>query len=712
MFWRALSLRSKLLILTLTGLVLFGVFSYAQVIRSFEIRQRSAKTDLRSKAMMATQSLAGAFHERYMDIQAFAANAVFAGQNKEAMIQTLNNYVEGYKAYDAIVFVDAEGKFVAANSKNFEGKPIDTKNLETRSFAETPWFQRSIKNEFFEDKAKGLTGSVVEDMQIDPLTSALTASTQYGLSFSRAVLNSDGRPVGVLTARASLRFMESELRGTFDILQSSGLRSGQIYLMNKDGLLMTELTSSTVTERSELRRNADKIMRWNLATQQGQMAASEAVSGRSGALIEADRVERVERVWGYSPITDKRFLDQLGWSVVISASSDEIFADLFFQRRWFFIGFLVLATLSGLFGYGIARNVAREFLDYSHKLKDECERLVEIGDGLDGVLHRAVHSNSESNSNIGLAAGTAKEIFTQAEDCSESLKEISKRSRDNSNKALVGEHSLQRIAVEMMIARSSAEQLSAFEREMKEINSKIEAFSEVIFKAQLLGYNASIEANRAGTSGKGFANIAQEIEALTESAGAIHRDLSDSLNRSQAKALELVSGVRRSVNDSESLMNEAKVNVSQMQAEFASMSESIEAVRIAMEAKEDALKKIFETVVQLDDSAGRSQSNYVELSRGLNDLREQGERLDEVIQDLSSTIKGQKGRVRSRRSVSSHMSSSSARRQGDYSQGLARADVVDRLAQKMRPRLVVKTDDAEPEVNDVAPDHQDSRRVG
>jgi methyl-accepting chemotaxis protein len=712
MFWRALSLRSKLLFLTLAGLMLLGIFSYLQVMRSFRVRESMAKNDFNSKAVMASQAIGAAFHERYMDVQAFANHSVLQGQNREAIVQTLNNYVESYKAYDALVLVDADGKFVASNSKTFDGKPVDSKNLEGRTFTDTPWFQRAVKNEYLEDKAKGLTGSVVEDVQIDSMTSALFAGTQYGMSFSRSVVNSEGRITGVLTARVSLRFVESELRGVYDALQSSGYRTGESLLINRDGLLLAEVSTETATERSEIKRNPDKILRWNLATQQGQQAASEALAGRSGSLVEPDRVDRFEKIWGYNAVNEKRFLDQLGWSVIVSASTDEVFADLLSQRRLFLSGFLGIAVVFGLFGYGLARNLAKEILEQSNKLRDECARLIELGEGLDGVLHKASHSNSENNSVAGVASSTVKSIFAQAGDCGEALMETAKRSRDFHDKALLSEHSVQRVAVEMTLARTATEQLSQFERELQDASTRLSTFSDFVFKAQLLGYNASIEANRAGVNGRGFASVAQDMETLVENATEALRELADGLNKSQSRALDLSSSIRRSVSDGETLMNEARLSVSQFQGEFVAIAESIETVRYALVAKEDAIKKVFDSVAQLDGASSRSQSVYVELNRGVQELREQAERIEDVIHDMSSSVRGKRTRSRGRRQSQTQSAVAAVFKRGqDLSPDQVRADAVDRLAQKMRPRLVVKSEDSVPEVTDTSTDDMSSRRV-
>jgi hypothetical protein len=713
MFWRALSLRSKILILTLAGLVCMGIFSFVLLKQTFSARQQLAREDVRSKAAMASQAIAAVFRERYMDVQAFAANSVFLSQNREAITQALNSYVESYRAYDAIVFVDAEGKFVASSSKTFDGRPVEQKNLEGRAFTETPWFARAVKGQFLEDKAKGLTGSVVEDIQVDPISSALLGSTQFGMSFSRAVVLPDGKPVGVITARTSLRFIETELRGVFDLLQSAGLRSGQAMLINREGWLVTEVSSETVTERSELKRNPEKVLRWNLATQQGQMAAAEAVAGRSGSAVEIDRVARVERIWGYNPLRDSRFLDQLGWSVVVSTATEEVLADLVSQRRWFFFGFFVLVVVFGLLGLGAGRSTSRDFLEYSIRLKEESARLAERGDGLGHIMTRASQTNSENHTALSTVASTVKSIYAQTEECEKTLSEAVRRTKDLKEKTSTSDHAVQRIGIEMTLARTSAEQLADFEKALHEMSSKVSGFSELIFKAQLAGTNAQIEAARAGIQGKGIAALGQDLEMVSEQMEAVFRDVSEGMSKMQERLLGLSGSIRRSVNDSVNLIGDARANIAQFPAEFSHIAESLEAVQDALAIREEALRNVFESMLQSEGSGTRINTVYIELKRGLQELQDQSDRVDELIQDMTAVIKGQRVRHRGRKHASAFGDAASMFKRGtEVSPDQARADVVDRLAQKMRPRLVVKSEESEPEVSDLGIDESPSRRVG
>ncbi|NBO38528.1 hypothetical protein EBU99_08080 [bacterium] len=710
MFWRALSLRSKLLLLTLAGFVALGVFSIVQIQNSFQSRFSTMKNDYRSRAAGAALDVASAYFDHYWNVQNFATNTVFQSANREAMTQVLNGYIETYKVYDAIVFVDSSGKFIAANSKTFDGRLLETKLMEGRSFAETLWFQKSAKGEFFEDKARGFKGTVVEDLQIDPLSTAFTGSPQYGMSFSRPVFAADGHLQGVLTARASLRYIENQLKDVFDLMKLSGYNTSQVMMLNREGLLLAEISQDLLAESGEIKRNSDKIMRWNVATQQGQIAAQDVVVGRSGAIVETDRLSRIDRLWGFQPLKDARFPEQLGWSVVISAATDEVFHDLIAQRRVFYAGFVFLFSLVGLFGYGFAQRLDREFLEYSSRIRDESERLVELGDGLGNVLQKAMHADQGQHSKVDLASESGKDLFAKTDDFEKSLELSVHNALSLHEKANQSEKSVRQLTEQIAIASTSAEQLANVDALLKDVSQKMTLINESIFKAQLLGFNASIEAARAGSHGKGFAHVAGELEGLAQVAGNASRGLLECLAKTQSEMNLIGSAIKKSVAEGETLIGGTLETVKSFESEFERFAESIESMRLALLQRDEDIKKVFAAVNTLDDTTSRNQFVFSELKRGVQEMRNQSYQFDELMNDMTQMIKGQRVRQRARRGgeAESSMFSMGA----EISPDKMRADAVDRLAQKMRPRLVVKTEDHEPEVTELGVEENQSRRVG
>jgi hypothetical protein len=710
MFWRALSLRSKLMLLTLAGLITAVFISFWQLRQSYRARQSALKSDFRIHAASAAGGIAANFSERYTDVQAFALNSVFQSGNREQMTNVLNSLVAGYQVYDTVMFVDAVGSFVASNNKSFDGRALDTKVMEGRSFADTPWFQRAFRGESSDDKVRGFSGSTVEDLQVDPISTALHGSTLQGVSFSKAVIASDGSVAGVLTARASLRFVESELRSSFERLRQSGLQTAQFLLMNKDGLLSAEITPELLGEKGEVKRNQDRILRWNVATQQGQFAAQEAVAGRSGSVVEFDRVGRLERLWGYAPLREQRFPEGFNWSVVVSVSADEVLGDLLLQRNISYASLAFVLFAFGLLGYGTARSISRELLECSVRMKDDTLRLVEAGDELNEALRKIADHDPAEAADVAVAEEQGKGMLLEIEGRTVALSECST--------LLQGMHgdlgaSLERSGViieSVRMANGEILLMDEISSRLDELQGKISVINEIVFKAQLVSFNASIEANRAGQFGKGFASIAAEIQLLSEATEQVAREINEISLKTQKKMVETTVSLRTRLGVAERTASDWAGSLVSVRDGLPAIARAVQETADSMHRQDQVVGRICETVERVEAALVKAGQIRSEVNRHVQDVREQSYRLEDLVQDLGHVVKGV--RTRSRLKKSANQDGLVSTRGTQVSTERARADAVDRLAQKMRPRLVVESDGHEPDVSDLSIKQESNRRAG
>ena len=76
-----------------------------------------------------------------------------------------------YDFYSLSILVDLDGKVIAVNSRDSDGKPIRTASIYQRNYRDAPWFQALVASRFTTNMpftAPGnntATGTFIEDLQ-------------------------------------------------------------------------------------------------------------------------------------------------------------------------------------------------------------------------------------------------------------------------------------------------------------------------------------------------------------------------------------------------------------------------------------------------------------------------------------------------------------------------------------------------------------------
>ena len=151
--------------------------------------------------------------ERYGDVQAFGFNQVLdqkaawyrADDEDNPIREVINQYVDTYDLYSLSLLVDLDGRVIAVNSKDADGKPIQSQDLYKKNYGETAWF-RALKAQQFTTtmpfSAPGntvATGTYIEDLHVDPdVKASYPGDEGLTLGFSAPVYR-DGKVVAYWT---------------------------------------------------------------------------------------------------------------------------------------------------------------------------------------------------------------------------------------------------------------------------------------------------------------------------------------------------------------------------------------------------------------------------------------------------------------------------------------------------------------------------------
>ncbi|MEP6933390.1 MAG: methyl-accepting chemotaxis protein [Nitrospirota bacterium] len=305
--------------------------------------------------------------ERYGDVQAFGFNRVLdqkaawyrADVEDNPIRQVIDQYVDTYDLYSLSILVDLDGRVIAVNSKDANGKPIHSRGLYGKNYRETSWF-RALKAEQFTTTMPfsgpgntAATGTYIEDLHVDPDVKAVYPGDDgLTLGFSAPVYR-DGKVVAYWSNRARFSVVEDILRTTQQVLKNSGFLGSVVILLDKDGKILADYDPAN-TGTDQLRHDFKTLMTDNLADR-GMTAAKEAVAGRTGFAKNLHHRTGILQTIGYTHLKGALGYPGMNWSVLVLVDHALATADVRSINQQMLIAIIVCVVLILLIGVIIGR---------------------------------------------------------------------------------------------------------------------------------------------------------------------------------------------------------------------------------------------------------------------------------------------------------------------------------------------------------------------
>jgi signal transduction histidine kinase len=256
--------------------------------------------------------------ERYYDVHAFAKNPAVQAMDPVVMAQVLNVFVQLYQIYDVILVTDTQGRYVGGSTMGPDGKALNVAALRSYDFSQDAWFQ-----------AVRYGGTYMDAPSLDPYLKRMEGREVRGNSFATAILDGNGKILGVICIRAGERWIEKELDRAYAMFQAGGFSVAQLELINANGEpIVASGTSLNVQGALE------RPVRYPGTEERGRTA-------KIWSLVE---VKGGDFMIGSSFLADPPFAPGLGWSLRVtvgkSAASRSLAETVGMSYAW-----LVLAAL-------------------------------------------------------------------------------------------------------------------------------------------------------------------------------------------------------------------------------------------------------------------------------------------------------------------------------------------------------------------------------
>jgi methyl-accepting chemotaxis protein len=603
------------LILLFVGTMMFLQFRSAQNKQKYEIRKGFAQTSEKLQ-----RSVSGVFNLYYHNVQNIALNKTLQSTGFDDINFYFNELVSLYPLYDAIIFVDKSGKYIASNSLDRQGQKLDINKIKTASLNSTKWFEAVSGGKFIEDYEKKIYGSFFGEFENNKLLSDLYGKETHGTYIATAVNDEYGDLIGFVATFVNGKWVTDELVAANTALEKEGKKGAKIWITNNEGLVLSEIKASKLTEENFLSLNI--INKYN---KQIEKTKELLEPGFFSAMFAIDSTP----LYAYSHFSNSKFVDSIGWSVFVEMASDNAFSSISVASNIFTISFFVILLLGTFTAVLFSNKLSNDLLTIASNIADGSINISDAARQLTTHSNNLSMATGEQASSLQETVASLYEISQMIDkntDASQSSKDLSGKSR---NAAKMGKGTIENMITsidEIGDANSeiikqmnqNTEEIQEIITIIREIEDKTKVINDIVFQTKLLSFNASVEAARAGEHGKGFSVVAEEVGNLAQHSGNAAREIEEMLTKSVVKVESIAKNTEKKV---EQLI---KLGV-----------EKVEQGKNVAKQCDGALGEILDNANNLDSMIEEIATASVEQSQGVQEISNAMGELDKVTKQNS-----------------------------------------------------------------------------
>jgi len=624
-----LSLTQKI---STTGAILLftsGVVNYLQFHNVISELKRKTNEAILVNTASISDAISEEFSRRYSEVQDLASFQVFRGNDLRSISKTLDQFVLTHSVYDLMMITDLGGHVVALNSLTADGSTLHSNESEYPNFSAQEWFQKTIKGE-----------STVVAPQFNAWIEKLYGKSRYTNQFVTLIKDEAGKSNRVLIAFSNMKWLESilALRTQTIIKHEQSFSHLNLYLLARDGTLLSQFDGSS-KDGSGFSHDSEILGKVNFVTN-GNPAATALQKGESGQ--KQFSVKSRDSFLGYQPLVGSKALEEMKWGLVLDVPSSDMNSEI--KKLEILNFFITVGTLLLLFFGAVLyfKSIGRfltlklgSFSDVSDVILKKSEELLNSS----GDLSEA---NSEQSSAIQESVSALAEMSSMISQTNENTKSSLVSTTNIVDQSIAGKEIMKKLGQSMSSIAESNASLQEIAEIVSSISQKTSVINEIVFKTQLLSFNASIEAARAGQYGKGFAVVAEEVGNLAQMSGDAAREIEVLIANSEKKVDSTLGLIQRRVKEGTVVSVEA-VNA------FNGISSAIEIIKNQVKAIADATVQQDVGIAQaqkamslLDEAARRTSALANEMKVSSSTLEESSKKMSFNTFDMSKLVNGQR----------------------------------------------------------------------
>lgn len=607
------------------------------------------------------------FYSKYNNIQAIARNADLKNmKNTDASTFVMNEFITLFPDMDYMVLVDLNGKVVASSQIDANGKKLTVDFLKEHSFAGDEWFQKTKAGKYTEDINKKIFGAYVSDFHFNSVAEKMYGEKRIGQYYSTLIEDEYGDAIAVLASFVNVRWVENEMVTLHKILADNAMESAEILTMNNTGMPIAFFGKHANDDVAKIVHDYENFnLKKNFYGITGNEVIADLKENKKGTVVAQDFEHGDDRhLFAYGPIKNKRFLEFMGWKIVVGMQPDDAFAEIYQLQKLFYSTLAIAFAICCVVTIFIVGALYKQLLNVIEGLKSSAGRTFEFVSQLNDMSGKVNEMSTAQASAIQETASTLDEVSQMVKMSAANAASSVSTSTTSEQNANNGKVVVQRVVSAMNDIKDSNEEIlkttsegnqriSEIVRVINEISEKTKVINDIVFQTKLLSFNASVEAARAGEHGKGFAVVAEEVGNLAQMSGKAAEEISSILGESISKVQNIVTDSQSSI---EKIMVKSKQKIDEGISIAGECNRSLEdivegvkqvavmshEISTASREQESGVSNISLAMNQLQDTTNENSNIAFQTLKCSEQLDQETEYLKEVITLLENEVVGGK----------------------------------------------------------------------
>ena len=296
---------------------------------------------------------------------------------------------------------------------------------------------------------------------------------------------------------------------------------------------------------------------------------------------------------------------------------------------------IIMLIASVFFGKSIAAPVRLQI----QKLTKASAEVIAVSDQISQKGSQLSSSSSEQTSATHRTVASIEQIssmITQTKEFSAKCQTITK---GVSEKTAHGDAIMNELSHSMEQIRNANLKLKEMEGIINDISVKTNVINDIVFKTQLLSFNASIEAARAGQHGRGFAVVAEEVGNLANMSGNAAKEISGLLNASKQQVQNIVESTQSIVKRGQEVTESAITIFRNITVDIKSIFEHMNHIVEASVEQDEGARQTLESMKQLSDATDSNNQVSSDIIKNSDKLAHVNDEIELIVRALGQMVK-------------------------------------------------------------------------